>query len=79
MWYLYLQSSDFFDSVLSLQNDLEEGFLSGFEEDNNISSDADHSDEVLSPRSYSSESDKNSTSSSLDITDVEWYTILFYM
>lgn len=66
-----LMSSDFFDSVLSLQNDLEEGFLSGFEEDNNISSDADHSDEVLSPRSYSSESDKNSTSSSLDITDVE--------
>lgn len=74
---LYLQSSDFFDSVLSLQNDLEEGFLSSFEEDNNISSDADHSDEVLSPRSYSSESDKNSTSSSLDITDVEWYTNLY--
>ncbi|XP_066255244.1 CREB-H transcription factor homolog let-607-like isoform X2 [Euwallacea similis] len=58
-----LMSSEFFDSVLSLENDLEDGFLSNFEDDNNLSSDASHSDEVLSPRSFYSESDKNSTSS----------------
>ncbi|ENN74320.1 hypothetical protein YQE_09291, partial [Dendroctonus ponderosae] len=56
-----LMSSEFFDSVLSLENDLEEGFLSNFEDDNNMSSDASHSDDVLSPESYYSESDKNST------------------
>ncbi|XP_050314420.1 cyclic AMP-responsive element-binding protein 3-like protein 2 [Anthonomus grandis grandis] len=64
-----LMSSEFFDSVLSLENDLEDGFLSSFDEDNNMSSDASHSDashsdDVLSPRSYYSESDKNSTYSS---------------
>lgn len=56
-----LMSSEFFDSVLSLENNLEDSFLSNFEEDINLSSDASHSEEVLSPQSYYSESDKNST------------------
>ncbi|XP_066158843.1 CREB-H transcription factor homolog let-607-like [Euwallacea fornicatus] len=74
-----LMSSEFFDSVLSLENDLEDGFLSNFEDDNNLSSDASHSDEVLSPRSFYSESDKNSTSSleaSDTFTEVEPASLL---
>ncbi|XP_018565756.1 cyclic AMP-responsive element-binding protein 3-like protein 1 [Anoplophora glabripennis] len=57
-----LMSSEFFDSVLSLENNLEDGFFSNFEDDINLSSDvSSHTDEVLSPRSLYSESDKNST------------------
>lgn len=57
-----LMSSEFFDSVLSLENNLEDGFFSTFEDDINLSSDvSSHTDEVLSPRSLYSESDKNST------------------
>ncbi|KAG5885883.1 hypothetical protein JTB14_019145 [Gonioctena quinquepunctata] len=56
-----LMSSEFFDSVLSLENNMDDEFFSKFEDDINLSSDASsHLDEVLSPRSYSSESDKNS-------------------
>ncbi|CAG9759823.1 unnamed protein product [Ceutorhynchus assimilis] len=58
-----MMSSEFFDSVLSLQNDLDDGFLSAFEDENNMYSDASHNEEVLSPQSYYSESDKNSNCS----------------
>ncbi|KAJ8967281.1 hypothetical protein NQ317_001951 [Molorchus minor] len=57
-----LMSSEFFDSVLSLENNLEDGFLSTFDDDINLSSDtSSHMDEVLSPQSLYSESDKNSS------------------
>ncbi|KAL1493353.1 hypothetical protein ABEB36_011422 [Hypothenemus hampei] len=66
-----LMSSEFFDSVLSLENDLEEKFLTNFEDDNNLSSsDTSHSDGGLSPQSFCSESDKNSTCST-DNTDID--------
>lgn len=45
------------------------GFLSNFEDEVNMSSDASHSDEVLSPESYYSESDKNSTYSTENTDD----------
>nr|XP_023015363.1 cyclic AMP-responsive element-binding protein 3-like protein 3-A isoform X1 [Leptinotarsa decemlineata] len=57
-----LMSSEFFDSVLSLENNMDDEFFSKFEDDINLSSDASsHLDEVLSPQSYTSESDKNSS------------------
>lgn len=55
-------SSEFFDSVLSLENNMDQDFLSSLEDDIQISSDSSsHIDEVLSPRSVYSESDKNSS------------------
>ncbi|CAH1119369.1 unnamed protein product [Phaedon cochleariae] len=58
-----LMSSEFFDSVLSLENNMDDVFFSKLEDDINLSSDvSSHLDEVLSPQSYYSESDKNSTS-----------------
>nr|CAI5823545.1 unnamed protein product [Callosobruchus analis] len=66
-----LMSSDFFDSVLSLENNMDDGFLSALEDDINLSSDtSSHIDEVLSPQSFYSESDKNSLSST-DYVDVD--------
>ncbi|XP_028133695.1 uncharacterized protein LOC114328909 [Diabrotica virgifera virgifera] len=57
-----LMSSEFFDSVLSLENNMDDEFFPNFEEDVNLSSDASSNvDEVLSPQSYYSESDKNSS------------------
>lgn len=57
-----LMSSEFFDSVLSLENNMDDGFLSNLDDDINLSSDASsHMDEVLSPESFYSESDKNSS------------------
>lgn len=69
-----LLSSEFFDSVLCMENNLmdlmdDTGFLSNFEDEVNMSSDASHSDEVLSPESYYSESDKNSTYSTENTDD----------
>ncbi|XP_076261989.1 uncharacterized protein LOC143197428 [Rhynchophorus ferrugineus] len=64
-----LLSSEFFDSVLSMENNLDDGFLSNFEDDFNMSSDASHIDEVLSPQSYYSESDKNSIYSAENTDD----------
>ncbi|CAH0562360.1 unnamed protein product [Brassicogethes aeneus] len=61
-----LMSSDFFDSVLSLENNLDEGFFPNFEDDVNLSSDSSsHMDEVLSPQSLYSESEKSSTSTDI--------------
>lgn len=55
-------SSEFFDSVLSLENNMDQDFLSSLEDDVQISSDSSsHTDEVLSPQSFYSESDKNSS------------------
>lgn len=69
-----MQSSEFFDSVLSLENNLEDGFFSNFEDDINLSSDvSSHTDEVLSPRSLYSESDKNS--SCTEILDESYVTL----
>ncbi|CAH2004121.1 unnamed protein product [Acanthoscelides obtectus] len=66
-----LMSSEFFDSVLSLENNMEDGFLSALEDDINLSSDtSSHMDEVLSPQSFYSESDKNSLSST-DYVDLD--------
>ncbi|XP_056636662.1 cyclic AMP-responsive element-binding protein 3-like protein 3 [Diorhabda sublineata] len=57
-----LMSSEFFDSVLSLENNMDDEFFPNFEDDINVSSDASSNvDEVLSPRSFYSESDKNSS------------------
>lgn len=53
-------SSEFFDSVLSLENNMDHGFLSSLEDNIQISSDS-HMEEVLSPQSFYSESDKNSS------------------
>ncbi|VEN58364.1 unnamed protein product [Callosobruchus maculatus] len=67
-----LMSSEFFDSVLSLENNMEDGFLSALEDDINLSSDtSSHIDEVLSPQSFYSESDKHSLSSTeyVDVDD----------
>lgn len=61
-----LMSSEFFDSVLSLENNLEASIFYNFEDDINsdinLSSDgSSHIDEGFSPRSLYSESDKNSS------------------
>lgn len=55
-------SSDFFDSVLSLENNIDQDFLPNLEDDIRILSDSNSQiDEVLSPQSFYSESDKNSS------------------
>ncbi|XP_060516423.1 CREB-H transcription factor homolog let-607-like [Cylas formicarius] len=65
-----LMTSDFFDSVLSLENNLEEDtFFTNLDEDVNILNDNSQSDGVLSPQSYCSESDKNSTYSTENIDE----------
>lgn len=61
-----LMSSEFFDSVLSLENNMDDEFssefLSNLDEDINLSSDTSSNvDEVLSPQSFYSESDKTSS------------------
>lgn len=64
-------SSEFFDSILSLENNMDQDFLSGLEDEIQISSDSNSQiDEVLSPQSFYSESDKNSsyTENSDDLT-----------
>lgn len=52
-----------------MENNLDDGFLSNLEDDFNMSSDASHIDEVLSPQSYYSESDKNSIYSAENTDD----------
>lgn len=63
-----LMSSDFFESVRSLENNLDDLFPINFDDDLHLSSDASCiTDDVLSPQSFSSESERSSsTSETLD-------------
>lgn len=60
-------SSEFFDSVLSLENNMDHDFFASLDDNIQISSDSNsNSDDVLSPRSLYSESDKNSYTENSD-------------
>ncbi|XP_019872604.2 cyclic AMP-responsive element-binding protein 3 isoform X2 [Aethina tumida] len=57
-----LLTSEFFDSVFSMEN-IDSGLFPNFDDDVNLSSDSSsHIDEVLSPQSFYSESEKSSIS-----------------